>query len=59
MAAEFIGAKVVRVPLRADGSHDLPAMLAAAKTAAGRALLRLQSQQPDRHGDAARATSTR
>ncbi|MET0151499.1 MAG: aminotransferase class I/II-fold pyridoxal phosphate-dependent enzyme [Candidatus Binatia bacterium] len=31
-AAEFIGAKVIRVPLRADGSHDLPAMLAAAKT---------------------------
>jgi histidinol-phosphate aminotransferase len=31
-AAEFIGSKVVRVPLRADGSHDLPAMLAAAKT---------------------------
>jgi histidinol-phosphate aminotransferase len=31
-AAEFIGAKVVRVPLRPDGSHDLPAMLAAAKT---------------------------
>jgi histidinol-phosphate aminotransferase len=30
-AAEFIGAKVVRVPLRPDGSHDLPAMLAAAK----------------------------
>ena len=29
-AAEFIGAKVVRVPLRADGAHDLPAMLAAA-----------------------------
>jgi histidinol-phosphate aminotransferase len=31
-AAEVIGAKVVRVPLRADGSHDLPAMLAAAAT---------------------------
>jgi histidinol-phosphate aminotransferase len=31
LAAEFIGAKVVRVPLRADGAHDLPAMLAAAK----------------------------
>jgi histidinol-phosphate aminotransferase len=31
-AAEFIGAKVIRVPLRADGSHDLPAMLAAART---------------------------
>ena len=31
-AAEFIGAKVVRVPLRPDGSHDLPAMLTAAKT---------------------------
>ena len=31
-AAEFIGAKVVRVPLGRDGSHDLPAMLAAAKT---------------------------
>ena len=30
-AAEFIGAKVVRVPLRHDGSHDLAAMLAAAK----------------------------
>src|SRR5258706_2745368 len=30
-AAEFIGAKVVRVPLRKDGSHDLPAMLKAAK----------------------------
>src|SRR5262245_53467601 len=30
-AAEFIGAKVVRVPLRSDGAHDLPAMLAAAK----------------------------
>ncbi|MFI5317779.1 MAG: pyridoxal phosphate-dependent aminotransferase [Myxococcota bacterium] len=31
-AAQFIGAKVVRVPLRRDGSHDLPAMLAAAKS---------------------------
>jgi len=30
-AAEFIGSKVVRVPLRPDGSHDLSAMLAAAK----------------------------
>jgi histidinol-phosphate aminotransferase len=30
-AAEFIGAKVVRVPLRKDGSHDLPAMLKAAR----------------------------
>ncbi len=28
-AATFIGAPVVRVPLRGDGSHDLPAMLAA------------------------------
>ena len=34
LAAKFIGAKVVRVPLRADGSHDLPAMLAVAKTEA-------------------------
>ncbi|MEO6026795.1 MAG: aminotransferase class I/II-fold pyridoxal phosphate-dependent enzyme, partial [Candidatus Binatia bacterium] len=31
LAAEFIGAKVVRVPLRKDGSHDLPAMLQAAQ----------------------------
>ncbi|HXZ83949.1 MAG TPA: aminotransferase class I/II-fold pyridoxal phosphate-dependent enzyme, partial [Myxococcota bacterium] len=31
-AAQWIGAKVVRVPLRPDGAHDLPAMLAAAKT---------------------------
>jgi histidinol-phosphate aminotransferase len=31
-AAEFIGAKVLRVPLKKDGAHDLPAMLAAAKT---------------------------
>jgi len=31
LAAEFLGAKVVRVPLRKDGSHDLPAMLKAAK----------------------------
>ena len=31
-AAEFIGAKVLRVPLRKDGAHDLPAMLAAAKS---------------------------
>jgi histidinol-phosphate aminotransferase len=30
-AATFIGAPVVRVPLRADASHDLPAMLAASK----------------------------
>jgi histidinol-phosphate aminotransferase len=30
-AAEFIGAKVVRVPLRSDGAHDLPAMSKAAK----------------------------
>jgi histidinol-phosphate aminotransferase len=30
-AATFIGAPVVRVPLRPDASHDLPAMLAAAK----------------------------
>ncbi len=28
LAARFIGAPVVRVPLRADASHDLPAMLA-------------------------------
>ncbi|HTO54575.1 MAG TPA: aminotransferase class I/II-fold pyridoxal phosphate-dependent enzyme [Myxococcota bacterium] len=31
-AAQFIGAKVVSVPLRRDGAHDLPAMLAAAKS---------------------------
>lgn len=31
LAAELIGAKVVRVPLRKDGSHDLPAMLTAAR----------------------------
>jgi histidinol-phosphate/aromatic aminotransferase/cobyric acid decarboxylase-like protein len=31
LAAKFIGAEVVRVPLRPDGAHDLPAMLAAAK----------------------------
>ena len=31
-AAAWIGAPVARVPLRADGAHDLPAMLAAAKT---------------------------
>jgi histidinol-phosphate aminotransferase len=31
-AAEFIGAKVVRVPLQKDGAHDLPAMLAVAKS---------------------------
>jgi histidinol-phosphate aminotransferase len=30
-AAEFIGARVVRVPLGRDGSHDVPAMLTAAK----------------------------
>jgi histidinol-phosphate aminotransferase len=30
-AATFIGAPVVRVPLRADASHDLAAMLAASK----------------------------
>ena len=30
-AAGFIGAPVVRVPLRADASHDLPAMLAVSK----------------------------
>jgi len=30
-AATFIGAPVVRAPLRADASHDLPAMLAASK----------------------------
>jgi histidinol-phosphate aminotransferase len=32
LAATFIGAPVVRVPLRGDGAHDLPAMLAAART---------------------------
>jgi histidinol-phosphate aminotransferase len=31
LAAEFLGAKVVRVPLAKDGAHDLPAMLKAAK----------------------------
>jgi histidinol-phosphate aminotransferase len=31
-AAEWIGAKVVSVPLRSDASHDLPAMLAASRT---------------------------
>ena len=30
-AAEFIGAPVIRVPLAADGSHDLRAMLGASK----------------------------
>ena len=30
-AAEVIGAKVVKVPLRKDGAHDLPAMLTAAR----------------------------
>jgi len=30
-AAEFIGAKAMRIPLRPDGAHDLPAMLAASK----------------------------
>ena len=30
-AAAFIGAPVVRVPLRADAAHDLPAMLAASR----------------------------
>ena len=30
-AAEFIGARVVRVPLRRDGSHDIGAMLTVAK----------------------------
>src|SRR5262245_11718554 len=34
-AATFIGAPVVRVPLRADASHDLPAMLAASKQPVG------------------------
>ncbi|HXX47822.1 MAG TPA: pyridoxal phosphate-dependent aminotransferase [Myxococcota bacterium] len=32
-AAAWIGAPVIRVPLRPDGAHDLPAMLAAAKSA--------------------------
>ena len=32
-AAGWIGAPVIRVPLRADGAHDLPAMLAAAQSA--------------------------
>ena len=31
LAAESIGAEIVRVPLRTDGSHDLPAMLQAAR----------------------------
>jgi histidinol-phosphate aminotransferase len=31
-AAEFIGAPVLRVPLKPDGSHDLRAMLAESKT---------------------------
>jgi histidinol-phosphate aminotransferase len=31
LAAGFIGAKVVRVPLCSDGAHDLPAMLEAAR----------------------------
>ncbi len=31
LAAELLGAKVVRVPLRKDGAHDLPAMLQAAR----------------------------
>jgi histidinol-phosphate aminotransferase len=31
LAATFIGAPVVRVPLRADAAHDLPAMLAASR----------------------------
>jgi hypothetical protein len=52
-AATFIGAPVIRVPLRADASHDLPAMLARVENAAGRVVLRLQSEQPDRHGDPA------
>ncbi|WP_435008368.1 pyridoxal phosphate-dependent aminotransferase [Tundrisphaera lichenicola] len=28
-AARFVGANVIRVPLRKDGSHDIPAMIAA------------------------------
>jgi histidinol-phosphate aminotransferase len=31
LAATFIGAPVVRVPLRADAAHDLPAMLAVSR----------------------------
>jgi histidinol-phosphate aminotransferase len=31
-AAQWIGAKVVKVPLKKDGAHDLPAMLAVAKS---------------------------
>ena len=31
-SAEFVGAPVVRVPLRADGAHDVKAMLAAAQS---------------------------
>ena len=49
-AATFIGAPVVRVPLRADAAHDLPAMLAASE-ATRRPVLRVQPEQPDRHGD--------
>ena len=45
-AAEYIGAKVIRVPLRKDYSHDVHAMADAAPT---RADLHVQSEQSQRH----------
>ena len=46
-APEFIGSKTVRVPLRADFSHDVEAMIKADPER--RRLLRLQSEQSHRH----------
>ena len=46
-AARFLGAKVIRVPLRKDGSHDVKAMVEADPN--GACHLRLQPEQPDRH----------
>ena len=41
-----------------DGSHDLAGDAGRRQDAADRPLLRLQPEQPDGHGDAARATSS-
>ena len=54
--AEFTGAKVHRIPLRKDFSHDVEAMIKADPNA-GRHL-HLQSQQPQRNADVAQGTSS-
>ena len=54
-AAEFIGAKVIRVPLTKTYAHDVKEMAAASPNAG--LIYVCNPEQPDRHPDAAQPTS--